>query len=142
VAKRLGKPVKVVWTREDDIKGGYYRPMWYDRVTCAVDCGPVVNPDIVKAQMEGGIVFGLTAALYGAITLKDGRVEQGNFHNYPLLRLPEMPQVDVHIVASRERQGGIGEPGVPLIAPAVANAVFAATGKRIRTLPLKKIDRP
>jgi isoquinoline 1-oxidoreductase beta subunit len=86
--------------------------------------------------MESGIVFGLSAALHGAITLKDGRVEQSNFHDYPILRLSEMPVVEVHIVRSREKSGGIGEPGVPPIAPAVANAVFAATGARLRSLPM------
>jgi isoquinoline 1-oxidoreductase beta subunit len=107
------------------------------RVVCAIDCGRVVNPDTIEAQMEGGIVFGLSAALYGAITLKNGRVEQSNFHNYPLLRMNEMPKVEVYIVPSREALGGVGEPGVPPIAPAVANAVFAATGKRIRSLPIR-----
>ncbi|MGZ6239207.1 MAG: molybdopterin cofactor-binding domain-containing protein [Syntrophales bacterium] len=107
------------------------------KVVCAVDCGMVVNPDTVAAQMEGGIVFGLTAALHGAITFKKGRVEQSNFHNYPMLRISEMPEVEVHIMPSREPPGGVGEPGVPPIAPAVANAVFAATGKRVRTLPLQ-----
>ena len=110
------------------------------RVVCAVDCGTVVNPDTVAAQMEGGIVFGLTAALYGAITLKDGRVEQANFRDYPLLRMNEMPAVEVHIVPSRHNPGGVGEPGVPPIAPAVANAVFAATGKRLRRLPIRPED--
>lgn len=107
------------------------------RVVCAIDCGRVVNPDTIAAQMEGGIVFGLTAALYGAITLKNGRVEQSNFHNYQMLRMNEMPKVEVHIVPSQEPLGGVGEPGVPPIAPAVANAIFAATGKRIRTLPIR-----
>ena len=107
------------------------------RVVCAVDCGPVVNPDGVEAQMQGGIVFGLSAALYGQITFKDGRVEQSNFHDYPLVRLLEMPKVEVHIVESREKMGGVGEPGVPPVAPAVANAVFALTGKRLRRLPLR-----
>jgi isoquinoline 1-oxidoreductase beta subunit len=106
------------------------------RVVCAVDCGMTVNPDTVAAQMESGIVFGLSAALYGAITLKDGRVEQSNFNNYPILRMRDMPEVQVHIVPSREEPTGIGEPGVPPIAPAVANAVFMATGKRIRRLPI------
>ncbi len=105
-------------------------------VVCAVDCGKYVNPDTIRAQMESGIVFGLSAALHGAITLKDGRVEQSNFHDYPLLRLDEMPEVEVHIVESKEKSGGIGEPGVPPIAPAVANAVFVLTGKRIRRLPM------
>ena len=107
------------------------------RVVCAIDCGRTVNPDIIAAQMESGIVFGLSAALYGAITLKDGRVEQSNFDDYPLLRISEMPRVEVHIVPSREQPGGVGEPGVPPIAPAVANAIFAATGKRIRRLPIR-----
>jgi len=107
-----------------------------DRVVCAVDCGIAVNPDNVRAQMEGGIGFGLSAALYGAITVKDGVVEQSNFHDYPVLRIGEMPAVDVHIVPSTEKPTGVGEPGVPPIAPAVANALAAATGKRIRNLPL------
>ncbi len=108
-----------------------------DRVVCAVDCGVAVNPDVIRAQMEGGIGYGLSAALHGAITLKDGRVEQSNFHDYPPLRINEMPQVEVYIVASSGKPSGVGEPGVPPIAPAVANAVFAASGKRLRNLPLK-----
>ena len=106
------------------------------RVVCAVDCGRIVNPDTIEAQMESGIVFGLTAALYGAITFKDGRVEQGNFDDYPLLRLDAMPEIEVHIVPSNETPGGIGEPGVPPIAPAVANALFAVSGARVRSLPM------
>lgn len=106
------------------------------KVVCAVDCGKVVNPETIRAQMESGIVFGLSAALHGAITLKDGRVEQSNFDDYPLLRLSEMPVVEVHIVRSDEKPGGIGEPGVPPVAPAVANAIFTATGARMRTLPM------
>ncbi len=107
------------------------------RVVCAVDCGVCANPAGVEAQLQGGVVFGLTAALYGELTFKDGRVQQSNFHDYPLLRLAEMPKVEVHIVASSEKPGGVGEVGVPPIAPAVANAVFAATGKRLRRLPLR-----
>ncbi|HEX9945323.1 MAG TPA: xanthine dehydrogenase family protein molybdopterin-binding subunit [Thermoanaerobaculia bacterium] len=107
------------------------------RVVCAVDCGPVINPDGVEAQMQSGIVFGLSAALYGEITFRDGRVEQSNFHNYPVLRLHEMPRVEVHIAKSNEKMGGVGEPGTPPIAPAVANALFALTGKRLRRLPLR-----
>lgn len=110
------------------------------RVVCAIDCGMVVNPDIVAAQMEGSVVFGLTAALKGSITVRNGRIEQGNFQDYPLLRMSEMPQVETHIVASREPPGGVGEPGVPPIAPAVVNAIFAATGKRLRRLPIRPED--
>jgi len=106
------------------------------RVVCAVDCGRVVNPDTVKAQMEGGIIFGLSAALKGAITLDKGRVEQRNFHDYQMLRMHEAPEIEVHIVPSTEPPTGVGEPGVPPVAPAVANAIFAATGRRIRRLPI------
>lgn len=108
-----------------------------DRVVCAVDCGTVINPDVVRAQVEGGVGFALTAALYGAITLKDGVVEQSNFHDQPLLRINEMPRVEVHIVPSSEKPTGIGEPGVPPLAPAVANAIAQATGKRVRNLPIR-----
>jgi isoquinoline 1-oxidoreductase beta subunit len=107
-----------------------------DRVVCAVDCGVAVNPDVVRAQMEGGIGFGLAAALHSAITLKDGVVEQSNFHQYPPLRINEMPKVEVYIMTSTENPTGVGEPGTPVIAPAVANAIAAATGKRLRSLPL------
>jgi len=108
-----------------------------DRVTCALDCGQVVNPDMVAAQMEGGIVFGLTAALYGEITFEGGATQQSNFNNYPMLKIDAMPHVEVHIVPSHELPGGCGEPPVPSIAPAVANAIFAATGKRLRRLPFQ-----
>jgi isoquinoline 1-oxidoreductase beta subunit len=111
-----------------------------DRVVCAVDCGTAVNPDIIKAQMEGGIGFGLGAALYGAVTLKDGRVEQGNFNDYRVLRMNEAPKVEVYIVPSTENPTGVGEPGVAPIGPAVANAVFAATGKRVYVFPFSKND--
>jgi isoquinoline 1-oxidoreductase subunit beta len=106
------------------------------RVVAAVDCGMTVNPDIVKRQIESAIVYGLTAALYGKITFKDGQVQQSNFHDYRLLRMNQMPKVEVYIVPSTEAPGGIGEPGTPAVAPAVANAIFAATGKRIRKLPI------
>jgi isoquinoline 1-oxidoreductase subunit beta len=109
------------------------------RVVCAVDCGRVVNPDTVKAQMEGGIVFGLTAALKDEITFEGGRVQQRNFHDYPMLRIDESPEIEVYIVPSTEKPTGVGEPGVPPVAPAVANAVFAATGKRVRRLPIKRV---
>lgn len=109
------------------------------RVVCAVDCGLAVNPDIVRAQMESGIIFGLTAALYGEITIEDGAVVQSNFHDYRLLRMNEAPEIEVYIVPSAEPPTGVGEPGVPPIAPAVANAVFMATGKRLRRLPLQLV---
>jgi isoquinoline 1-oxidoreductase beta subunit len=107
------------------------------RVVCAVDCGWTINPDTIKAQMEGGIVYGLTAALKGEITIKNGRVEQSNFDNYPMLHMNEMPEIEVYIVPSTETPGGIGEPGTPPIASAVVNAIFAATGKRLRRLPIR-----
>jgi isoquinoline 1-oxidoreductase beta subunit len=106
------------------------------RVVCAVDCGIVVNPNIVQAQIEGAIIFGITAALYGAITLKDGRVEQANFDTYQMLRMSEAPAIEVHIVTSSETPGGMGEPGTSAIVPAIANAIFAATGKRLRKMPV------
>ncbi len=107
------------------------------RVVCAIDCGLAVNPDGVKAQMESSIVFGLSAALYGEITFKDGRVQQSNFHDYQVLRMDQMPRIEVHIVPSKvTAPTGVGEPGVPPIAPAVVNAVFSATGKRLRRLPI------
>ena len=106
------------------------------KVDCAIDCGQTVNPDTITAQMESAIVFGLTAALYGEITLAKGRVEQSNFYDYEMLRMDEMPEVKVHIMASKEAPGGVGEPGVPPIAPAVANGVFAAKGIRLRQLPM------
>jgi isoquinoline 1-oxidoreductase beta subunit len=109
------------------------------RVVCAVDCGPTVNVGQIEAQLQGGIVYGLTAALYGEITLQGGRVQQSNFTDYPMLHIEEMPVVEVHVVPSDDKQGGIGEPSVGPVAPAVCNAIFAATGKRIRRLPIGKI---
>jgi isoquinoline 1-oxidoreductase beta subunit len=106
------------------------------RVVCAVDCGTVVNPDTVRAQIQSAIVFGITAALHGQITLKDGRVEQTNFDTYQMLRMNEAPATEVHIVASSEPPGGMGECGTSAIVPAVANAIFAATGKRLRKMPV------
>ena len=106
------------------------------RVVCAIDCGTVVNPATVAQQMESAVVFGLTAALYGKIDIKDGIVQQNNFPSYPMLKLADAPQVETHIVASTNPPGGVGEPGVPPLAPAVASALFALTGKRQRVLPL------
>jgi len=110
------------------------------RVVCAVDCGRVINPATVEAQMQGAIVYGLTAALKGGITIDRGRVQQSNFSDYDLWRMNEMPHVEVHIVPSEESPTGCGEPGVPPVAPAVCNAIFAATGKRIRSLPVRAED--
>ncbi|MFY9530550.1 MAG: molybdopterin cofactor-binding domain-containing protein [Candidatus Acidiferrales bacterium] len=110
------------------------------RVVCALDCGRVVNPDTIAGQMEGAIVYGLTAALKGAITIDHGRVQQRNFSDYDMLRIDEMPSVEVHIVPSNNPPTGVGEPGTPPIAPAVCNAIFAATGKRIRRLPIRAED--
>jgi isoquinoline 1-oxidoreductase beta subunit len=107
-----------------------------DRVVCAVDCGIAVNPDVIKAQMEGSIGFALAAALQGEITLENGKVKQGNFDTYPVLRISEMPKVEVYIVPSAEKPTGVGEPGVPPLAPALANAIFAATGRHITRLPI------
>lgn len=118
---------------EVSVAGGQIKVL---RVVCAIDCGFVLNPDIVKAQMESSIVFGLSAALKGKITFAKGQVEQSNFHDYEVLRMNEMPKIEVHIVGSSQTPAGVGEPGVPPVAPALANAVFAATGKRLRALPL------
>jgi isoquinoline 1-oxidoreductase beta subunit len=110
------------------------------KVVCAVDCGRIVNPDTIEAQMESAIAFGLSAALFGEITLKKGRTEQSNFHDYKLVRMKHMPVVEVHIMPSEEPPGGVGEPGVPPIAPAVANAIFVVTGRRVHRLPIRPED--
>jgi isoquinoline 1-oxidoreductase beta subunit len=106
------------------------------RVVCALDCGIAVNPETITAQMESGIALGLGAALHDAVHFKGGRVQESNFHDYPVLRMNEMPAVEVHIMPNTAKPGGIGEAGVPPIAPAVANALFALTGRRLRELPL------
>jgi isoquinoline 1-oxidoreductase subunit beta len=108
------------------------------RIVCALDCGQMINPSIVTAQVESSIAFGLTAALWGEINLKGGRVQQSNFDGYRLLRINEAPQIDTHIIASGEAPGGIGEPATALVAPAICNALFTATGRRVRSLPLSR----
>ena len=105
-------------------------------MVCAVDCGSIVNPDTIDAQVQGAVIFGISAALHGEITLKNGRVEQSNFDNYQVVRIDEAPTIEVHIVRNNEPPGGMGEPGTSAIMPAVANAIFAATGKRLRRLPV------
>jgi isoquinoline 1-oxidoreductase beta subunit len=107
------------------------------RVVAAIDCGVCVNPLAVEAQLQSAVAFGLGAALHSRLTLKEGRVVESNFHDYQVLRMSEMPHVEVHIVPSTAKSGGVGEPGTPPIAPAVANALFALTGKRLRDLPFR-----
>jgi len=107
------------------------------KVVCAVDCGNIVNPDTIKAQMEGAIIMGLSAGLKERIEFSGGGVKSANYHNYDILRMSEIPEIEVHIVVSNEALGGIGEPGLPPAAPAVANAVFTATGARLRRLPMR-----
>jgi len=107
------------------------------KVTCVLDCGQAVNPDIVRSQMEGGVIYGLTAALYGGLSLDGGAIKESNFHDYPMLRMDESPEIEVIIIDSGTKPTGVGEPGLPPIAPAVANAVFKATGQRLRSLPLQ-----
>jgi len=108
------------------------------RIVCAVDCGQVVNPEIVESQVQSAALFGLTAALWGEINVQGGRVQQTSFDNYRLLRINEAPVIETHLVQSSETPGGIGEPATALVAPALANAVFKATGRRVRSLPLSR----
>ena len=110
------------------------------RAICAVDAGFAMHPDGLRAQMESGIIYGLTAALYGDISIRQGAVLQSNFHDYPMLRINESPEIETHIINSGARVGGAGEPGTPAIAPALSNAIFNATGKRIRELPISRQD--
>lgn len=137
IAAVLNKGGHVAEVAEVSIRGGQ---VLVHRVTCAVDCGQIIDPDVVKAQVVGSVVYGLTALLHGKITMEQGRVAQSNFDDYPLLRIPQMPQVDVHLVESTEEPGGVGEPAVPPIAPAVTNALFVLTGNRIRKLPISRQD--
>jgi isoquinoline 1-oxidoreductase beta subunit len=111
-----------------------------DKVVCAVDCGVAVNPGVVAAQMESGIAYGLSAALTGRITISEGVVDQSNFHDYPVLRMAQMPRIDVAIVPSRANPTGVGEPSTPVIAPALANALLALRGKPVRSLPFSAQD--
>ena len=112
--------------------------MKINRIICAIDCGLVINPDGVIAQVESGVALALTAALFGEITFKDGKVQQSNFHNYKLIKMNQMPKIETHIIPSNEAPTGAGEPPVPPTAPALANAIFAATGIRHRSLPITK----
>jgi isoquinoline 1-oxidoreductase beta subunit len=119
---------------EVSLEGGRVR---VHQVWCAMDCGTVVNPDTVEAQMESGIIYGLTAALMGEINIDRGRVKQSNFPDYPMITLADAPRIHTHIMENAEAPGGVGEPSTPPIAPAVVNAVYAATGKPIRSLPIR-----
>jgi isoquinoline 1-oxidoreductase beta subunit len=110
------------------------------RIVSVVDCGHYVNPGIIAAQLEGGAIFGASAALYQELTFENGRLQQTNFHTFPVMRMNECPEIETHIVESNEKSGGIGEPGVPCTAPAIANAVFGATGKRVRKLPIRLME--
>jgi isoquinoline 1-oxidoreductase beta subunit len=119
---------------EVTVKGGEFK---IDRIVVAVDCGQIVNPESVRSQAEGAIIFGLSAALKNEITIKNGAVEQTNFDGYDPIRINEAPPIEVHLLPSREDPGGMGEPALPPIAPAVANAIFAASGQRLRKLPFQ-----
>jgi len=134
VAESFGSFVAQVAEISRDAQGN----IKVDRIVCAVDCGMAINPDMIRAQMEGGIGYGLGAVMKGEITLKDGLVEQGNFDGYDVLRINEMPKIEVHILPSSAAPTGVGEPGVPPAGPAVANAIFALTGKAPTILPIKR----
>ena len=129
-SRRFGSWVAEV--AEVHVQGGQYQ---VEKVYCVVDCGLAVNPDVVKAQMESGVIFALTAAKYGNIDIENGRVKQSNFHDYQILRINESPDITVEIMASAEAPTGVGEPGVPPLAPALADALYAATGQRLREMP-------
>ena len=110
-----------------------------DHVVCAFDCGTLVNPDTVRAQVESAVIWGASAALFGEITVREGRTQQSNFHDYRMLKLADSPRIEVHLVRNVETPTGVGEPAVPGVAPAIANAVFAATGRRVRRLPMRVV---
>ena len=133
IALMQGYATVLAQVAEISVEGGALR---VHRIVCAVDCGQMVNPRIVESQIEGGIVFGLTEALWGAVTISNGVVRETNFDSYRLLRMREMPQIDVQLLASDEPPGGIGEASVALVAPAICNAICAATGRRLRSLPI------
>jgi CO/xanthine dehydrogenase Mo-binding subunit len=135
VAFMEGYSTQIAQVAEISVQAGAVK---VHKITCVVDCGQMVNPRIVESQIESGIVFGLTAALWGDVTLAGGRVQQTNFNSYRLLRGNEMPELDVHLVDSDAAPGGIGEAAVPPVAPAICNAIFAATGKRLRELPIAR----
>jgi isoquinoline 1-oxidoreductase subunit beta len=120
-----------------EVSVGADRRIRVDRVVCAIDCGLAVNPNLIRQQMESGVAFGLSAALYGEIVIEKGQVRQGNFNDYPVLRMEECPLVETEVIASTAHPEGVGEPGLPPLAPALANALFAATGQRLRSLPLR-----
>jgi len=121
-----------------EVSAGAQGPPRVERVVCAMDCGQVVNPDGVRAQLEGGVTFGLSAALGNEITIANGRVQQNNFNDFPALRISAAPRVEVHLVANGESPGGVGETGTSCIAAALCNAIYAASGKRVRTLPVSR----
>jgi isoquinoline 1-oxidoreductase subunit beta len=133
IAFMEGYTSHIAQVAEVSIEGGRIK---VHKITCVIDCGQTVNPRIVEAQLQSGIIYGLSAALWGAITLENGRVQQQNFHDYRVLRVHETPEIDVHIIPSDAPPGGVGETGVPPVAPAICNAIFAATGKRLRSLPI------
>jgi len=133
IALMEGYTSQLAQVAEISIDGGELK---VHKIVCVVDCGQVVNPKIVESQIESGIIFGLSAALWGEVTIEAGKVQQTNFNNYRVLRANEIPQVEVVLMQSDALPGGIGEPSVALVAPAVCNAIFAATGKRVRALPI------
>ena len=133
VAFMEGYTSHIAQVAEVSVEGGRLK---IHKITCVIDCGQTVNPRIVESQLESGIVYGLTAALWGNVTLRGGRVQQSNFNDYRVLRLNELPVLDVHVIKSDAPPGGVGEAAVPPVAPSISNAIFAATGKRLRTLPI------
>jgi CO/xanthine dehydrogenase Mo-binding subunit len=148
VAKEVPTPIKVVWTREEDMRHDVYRPAYRDTISASLSNGKIiawkyrvtgaVNPDTIMAQLQGGLIFGLTAALWGEVTIEKGRVQQSNFNNYRMLRIDETPPIDVHVIKSAEHPGGIGETGATAGPPALRNAIYAATGVPLHRLPIDR----